>query len=309
MGYIYRNGGIKMSLNYFLENDKEFAKLVKKKNTLPYLICYWQNELFNFVKNLFEYENAPDSMNMDVFETELLLYGKCGVFYKDGKIKNGTANFSGVSDYPGYSKTFLWSTCLGTGQATDGVDGVVCYNNKLHRGIFEKINRYAYLLAHNDISIEKVLVNCRNNSAFRATSNKVAEAIAKYQKDCYEGKDGKIFDDDIIAPNVSTLDLSMKNNVRVLELWELRQDILEEFYLNFGIDVLHFKKGNMIRQEIESKSELLDAHITNLFSERISNVERINKVFGTNIIVKLKNDESGVNKDETETILNEQRTE
>lgn len=304
MGGLFKYYGGIFMLSYYLRNDEQFAKLVKKRNTLSYLICYWQNELFNFVKNLFIYENVPDTMNVDVLETELLLYGKAGVFYKDGVVKNGSANFTGVSDYPNYSYDFLWSTCLGTGKATDGVDGVMCFNNRIHGGVFEKINRFAYLLAHTDISIEKVLVNCRNNSAFKASNNRVAESIARYQKACYEGKDGKIFDDDTVMSNVATLDLSMKNNIRVLELWELRQDILEEFYANFGIDVLHFKKGNMIKQEIDSKTELLDAHISNLFEERKKNVEKINKVFGTNITVKLMNDESGVD-DETETIPSE----
>ena len=71
-------------LDDYLTHYDDIARLTKKTSTYPNIVKYWSTELFNICKNLFEYRNVPSTMNIDVLESNLILYGQVGIFkYKD----------------------------------------------------------------------------------------------------------------------------------------------------------------------------------------------------------------------------------
>lgn len=277
-------------LDDYLTHYDDIARLSKKTSTYPSIVKYWSTELFNICKNLFEYKNVPNSMNIDVLESNLILYGQVGIFkYKD-EILNGKCYGFGVTHYLGYYTNFTWALVDCTGSATVGVDGVIMYNNKTHTGLWGKISMYANLIAHVDVSIIKALVNSRNNVAFAVKNSKVANSIKDYQNNAFKGIDGKIVDYDSFTDGLKVLDLATKNNISINDLYELRANLIEKFYNDLGINTMHFKRGNVIESEIASKHELLESAIDNMLSEREIAIEKVNEIFGTNIKVSAKID-------------------
>lgn len=277
-------------LDDYLTHYDDIARLSKKTSTYPSIVKYWSTELFNICKNLFEYENVPDSMNIDNLESELILYGQVGVFKYQDEILNGKCTGFGTTHYLGYYSNFTWSLVDCVGTATIGVDGVIIYNNKTHTGLWGKITMYANLLAHVDVSIIKALVNSRNNIAFAVKNSKVANSIKDYQNNAFKGIDGKIVDYDTFTDGLKVLDLATRNNISINDLYELRTNLIEKFFNDLGINTMHFKRGNVIESEIASKHELLENAIDNMLSERENGIKKVNEIFGTNITVRAKID-------------------
>lgn len=277
-------------LDDYLSHYDDIDRLTKKTSTYPSIVKYWSTELFNICKNLFEYENVPNTMNIDTLESELILYGKVGVFKYNNEILNGKCTGFGTTHYLGYYTNFTWALVDCTGTATIGTDGVIIYNNKTHTGLWGKISMYANLLAHVDVSIIKALVNSRNNIAFAVKNSKVANSIKDYQNNAFKGVDGKIVDYDAYTDGLKVLDLATKNNISINDLYELRANLIEKFYNDLGINTMHFKRGNVIESEIASKHELLENAIDNMLSEREIAIKKVNEIFGTNITVCAKID-------------------
>lgn len=277
-------------LDDYLTHYDDIARLSKKTSTYPSIVKYWSTELFNICKNLFEYENVPNTMNIDNLESELILYGQVGIFKYQEEILNGKCTGFGPTHYIGYYKNFTWSLVDCVGSATIGVDGVIIYNNKTHTGLWGKITMYANLLAHVDVSIIKALVNSRNNIAFAVKNSKVANSIKDYQNNAFKGVDGKIVDYDTFTDGLKVLDLATKNNISINDLYELRANLIEKFFNDLGINTMHFKRGNVIESEISSKHELLENAIDNMVSERENGIKKVNEIFGTNIKVRAKID-------------------
>lgn len=277
-------------LDDYLTHYDDIARLSKKTSTYPSIVKYWSTELFNICKNLFDYENVPDTMNIDNLESELILYGQVGVFKHQDEILNGKCVGFGTTHYIGYYKNFTWALVDCVGTATIGVDGVIMYNNKTHTGLWGKIIMYANLLAHVDVSIIKALVNSRNNIAFAVKNSKVANSIKDYQNNAFKGIDGKIVDYDTFTDGLKVLDLATRNNISINDLYEIRANLIEKFFNDLGINTMHFKRGNVIESEIASKHELLENAIDNMLSEREIGVKKVNEIFGTNIKVSAKID-------------------
>lgn len=277
-------------LDDYLTHYDDIARLTKKTSTYPSILKYWSTELFNICKNLFEYENVPDTMNIDNLESELILYGQVGVFKHQDELLNGKCTGFGTTHYLGYYKKFTWTLVDYVGTSTIGEDGVIVYNNKTHTGLWIKISMYANLLAHVDVSIIKALVNSRNNVAFAVKNSKVANSIKDYQNNIFKGIDGKIVDYDSYTDGLKVLDLATKNNISINDLYEIRSNLIEKFYNDLGINTMHFKRGNVIESEIASKHELLECSIDNMLSEREIGIKKVNEIFGTNITVRAKID-------------------
>ena len=75
----------------------------------------------------------------------------------------------------------------------------------------------------------------------------------------------------------------------ITELVELHQYIIANYYNNIGIKTNYqMKKERLITDEINSLNDFLAVSLDSMLSARTAAIDKVNKMFGTNIKVKLK---------------------
>ena len=107
-------------------------------------------------------------------------------------------------------------------------------------------------------------------------------------KELYSGKPFKVLEDTMID-KIKVNPITANPAANITELVELHQYIIANFYNNIGIKTNYqMKKERMITDEINSLNDFLAVSLDSMLSARCAAVEKINKMFGTNIKVKLK---------------------
>lgn len=168
-------------------------------------------------------------------------------------------------------------------------DCVVTFNDKMRYGLLPLFNRYASLLAEVDISLRFVTINTRIPYLVNANDDDTKESVDKVFKDIWDGKFGialnkRIMDKD----SVFTSEFGARNEHNIKDLIELRQFLKSSWYMELGIQ----SNYNMKRESLNSNETTMDESvllplIDDMLNERKIGLEKVNKMFGTNITVEL----------------------
>lgn len=244
------------------------------------------------VLELFEYENLPSSLPYKEIESRLTDFGFCGIFnHKKYGLVTSNGGISGVDIYNHATRFVYAQPILGSGTLLIDKDCVVVYNSyadeQTQTGFTEIIERYARQLADIDCSISVGVVNTRLTNVYRAkddNSNKrYVEFFNKLERGEYSaiiGQDiGVMKDIELIGDNAS----KMQNNLA--DLMSLRRDVLANFYEELGVQHKRDKVAEMTAFEVGESDETLLVNQKSLLEERQKGMDKINEMFGTDIIV------------------------
>lgn len=252
-------------------------------------------ELLEKMLNLFEWENLPETIPAWLLEKCLLIYGKAGVdkvcdnLYVGFGVMDGTINKSGVAD--NYRINFVDGTSVTKplNESAYGFNTSTAFPDRIF------LERYASIFAEIDLSIllnviysrnlpipvaegdierkqwEEILKKVRRGETCVATSD-----IMKKFIDNPNGQDVlKLFD-------VSTTQYSQDLNL-------LHEEMLKRFCNECGIDIsVRDKKAQMNTDELNAYDDYSRITIDDKLHQRELFAERINKLYGTNISVRLK---------------------
>lgn len=245
-------------------------------------VAWWRNQLFKFVNKLFTWKGLP--FPQKEIETNLILFGHCGLFKVEGTVTSGRVNLYGVTDYIDEFTSFTYATPLHSGSCEIGKNGVLVDNDTLRNPIFPLISRYADYLAHTEITLLNTLINARSNKTAIASNDKVAESVKRYLTRLYEGANEVIVDKSFVGIEFQDNDTSGVNSVKTL--WDLRQNILYSFFEDLGIKKNQQKRERLITDEVEADTMLLKLNIKDMYDARVKACEDIKKVFGLDVSVE-----------------------
>lgn len=166
---------------------------------------------------------------------------------------------------------------------------VVTFNDKMRYGLLPLFNRYASLLAEVDISMRFVAINTRIPYLINANDDETKESVDQVFKDIWDGKfaialNKRMMDKD----GVFTSEFGVRNEHNIKDLIELRQYLKSSWYMELGIQ----SNYNMKRESLNSNETTMDESvllplIDDMLNERKIGLEKVNKMFGTNITVEL----------------------
>ena len=169
-------------------------------------------------------------------------------------------------------------------------DCVVTFNDKMRYGLLPMFNRYATLLAECDISIRFVTINARIPYIVNAEDDNTKDSVEKVFKDIWDGKTfGVALNPRLLDKNgMFTAEFGAKDNHNIKDLIELRQYLKSSWYMELGIQ----SNYNMKRESLNSSETTMDESvllplIDDMLNERKIGLEKVNKMFGTNITVRL----------------------
>lgn len=262
----------------------------KTKLTYTRAFKYWQSVLVEHVINMFRWNN----LNFPQREIEILLIlvGFCG-FTKFKTKENGAVygSMSGVTNYPDIFTTFTYATPLESGMKKIDKDIVVINNNTTRMPSIMIINNYAHLLAHADLSLQALLINCRSGGIIKACTQKQVDAVNSWYNSLYNGKSVSVLDDDSLESFVDTKNmdfLQTTSNARIdiNDYYLIRENLLKSFYAEIGISGTREKKAHLLNDEIYTDINRVIFNVNDMLDERKEAVEKINNIFGTDISVE-----------------------
>lgn len=290
-------------------DNKALKFFQKTGGTFLQFNAYWRENLFERIMRLFVWDNT-DPVPAKEIEQRLLIQGHCGVFnFKDPKtgITELTAmfgNFNGVAKYMDELPRYMMRCPVWSGNTEVGKNSVVISNNSLRNPALPLVNHYAYLLAHTDVTLSRLMIAARDAGGVPiATCEKQKQDIESYQRRLYNGEDGVVTD--LGAIGVEYAGSDKHTNQNIVDVMDVRQRILKNFYSDIGVRASFEKRSNATVNEVEADTSMLLLNITDMLESRKKGAEAVNNMFNTNWSVKLA-DEINYNLDnESEVAVDE----
>ena len=282
------------------ENELDFFQ--KEAGTFLSAYIYWTDNLFERIMRLFVWDGAGDILPKEM-ESRILIAGHCGVInFFDGITEELTAmfgSFYGVGKYFDEKPFYNLRCPIWAGSGRIGYDTSIIENTSLKNPCLPMVQRYAYMLAHTEVSLVKALVNLRDSGGVPvATSSKQKADIEDYQKKLYNGEDGVVIDFGALGVEFAGTD--RHTNQSILDIMEVRQKLLKNFYSDIGIRASFDKRSNTVVNEVEADTTMLLFNITDMLEARKRSAERVNKMFGVNWSVDVSPE---INYKETSIVL------
>ena len=278
--------------DYF--NVRHYRKRKKRKD---YAFDVWIDKLLLIVSNIFEYKNLPANLPQFELEARLIMSGKAVVF-KDEKygIITSFGYTNGINIYNhankfGYSQAILKSKS----NLDNLVDGVIMYSTNIDRvrntsGVIgRRLAYYADLLSDIDVSRQLLLIGGRSTQTVIAKNDNAFRELKTYTS--------AIIDGDLTIPKIESgvldsveslfKDIRANNVYTLQDLDTAQQNILKQFYTDFGIPYGYEKSERLIVPEVAANNAFIDVNINDMLQCRREGVNAINTLYGTAVTVEI----------------------
>lgn len=261
----------------------------KDGGTFLQAYLYWVDNLFERIMRLFVWDGAGDILPKEM-ESRILINGHCGIInFYDGVTEELTAmfgSFYGVGKYFDEKPFYNMHCPIWAGSGRIGYDTAIIENTSLKNACLPMVKRYAYMLAHTEVSLVKALINLRDSGGVPvATSSKQKADIEDYQQKLFNGEDGVVIDFGALGVEFAGTD--RHTNQSILDIMEVRQKLLKNFYSDIGIRASFDKRSNTVVNEVEADTTMLLFNITDMLEARKRSAGRVNDLFGVNWSVKV----------------------
>ena len=261
--------------------DSTANYIIDKSVALPSM----QDELLNYVINMFEYKNLPDSIPRYYLEKYLIMLGFCGVVKVDGTLYALDGTLGGEEDVYHQPTKFIYANpALKKSSLVDLTDCVLCKNDYNMTGLMPLINRFAHLLVESNISLRTLLITSRMNITISASDEKTKASADKY----IEGiENGKIYSiaESAFFDGVKVQSANTSSNF-ITQMIEISQFVKGSFLQAIGVNSQHNMKRQYINKDDTGlNDDGLRPFVDNMLACRKDFVEQLNEKFGLDVEV------------------------
>lgn len=280
-----------MSLFWYPEINEKYAfeDMPDKGMLLSSYIRYYLSRL----QSMFKYEGLPDSIPAKWLENYLLVNGFT-VFIKDDA-DGLICTYAGVGADPDVyfipTKAIVSNPYLKDKSAaheyTRDVDCVVMYNDTYCQGLLPMLKKYCAQMVEIDVSFYLNTVMSRGTAVLSATNDNTKASAELWLKHIKEGKLGVIGESNFtLADRDLTVNQLTGTDGTLTNLIEAMQYVKASLYNDLGLQANYNMKREAINAgESQLTEDQLHPLIDNMLKERQEGLDRVNKMFGTNITV------------------------
>ena len=261
--------------------DSTANYIIDKSVALPSM----QDELLNYVLNMFEYKNLPDSIPRYYLEKYLIMLGFCAVVKVDGTLYALDGTLGGEEDVYHQPTKFIYANpALKKSSLVDLTDCVLCKNDYNMTGLMPLINRFSHLLVESNISLRTLLITSRMNITISASDEKTKASADKY----IEGiENGKIYSiaESAFFDGVKVQSANTSSNF-ITQMIEISQFVKGSFLQAIGVNSQHNMKRQYINKDDTGlNDDGLRPFVDNMLACRKDFVEQLNEKFGLDVEV------------------------
>lgn len=278
---------------------------------------YYNRYFINKLLSMFKYNGLPDSLPQKYLEEYLIMCGKAGIVRDDkGDLRAIFGEFGGqpdvyfVPELFYYANPYLDKKIAWNANESFKVGEEVAYilNDSMMCGMMPMINRYSALMVENLITARIEIINIRRMADMVAPDDKSKKSAELYLKRVEEGKLGVMLENQLldgikINPTRTGTSGNMTNII------EMQQYLKASFYNEIGLNAnWNAKRESISSNESQLNDDMLTPLIDNMLQERKDGIDRVNKLFGTDITVEF-NSAWKENEEEKELILDNMKAE
>ncbi len=270
------------------------------KLTFTDLYEHYKKWALQIAFELIKFDNLPDSISQTFLKYLLYCHGRA-TFFRDSSgtllaLHGAPSNICDVYYIP---KQMIVTNPYINGQQsytlTRDLDCVVVYCTECDKyeygvngGLTMLIHKFATMLADNDISINVAQKNTRLTNIVSADDSNAKRSVDATVKKMYAGDPTICVQSSLVNTLQSIPIMNQTSNTYLVQLVELRQYILSQFYSSLGIYIHdNMKRERLITDEITDGDDMAYINIENIFDSIADGIDNVNKMFGTNITVSL----------------------
>ena len=272
--------------NWCFENSFTTNRGILKKD---FLIDLYTRSMFIITSRMFKYKNLPETIKEKDLEFLLQNFGYAVITKVDGKLYAFYGGLGGLRNaYYLPTKIVVANPYLkynATLDIEDDKDGVLMLNDNIYRGLRPTNFMYASLLAENIISLQVALINARIPSIIKVSSDEEYTSALNYIESIFKGDIGVISTDQLLN-GVDTKPFA-NGSLDFNQYVETIQFIKASWYNELGLNLnYNMKREYLNESETSYNMDSSTPNIDEMEQMRKDAVERINKKYGTNIIVE-----------------------
>ena len=237
------------------------------------------------LQSMFEYKGLPDTIPQKWLEHYLLCNGNALIVKVNDELYAAVGGHGGEPDeYYVPTKYVVANPYLIDKTFTIGDDSVLVYNDTYAQGVLPLLQKYCGQLVENDISMNIADILARASINISAKDDKTKASAEVYLKRLRAGELGVMSEQAFI----DGLNIREFKDVAssLIPLIEYHQYVKASLFNELGLNSNYIMKRESINSnESQLNDDMLHPLIDNILKERQEGVERINKMFGTNIEV------------------------
>lgn len=267
-----------MARNKSYDNSKDY--IVDKDVAIPAV----EEELLNFVLNMFDYKNLPDTIPKYNLEKYLMTLGYCGVTKVGDELYAVDGTLGGKPNAYHEPTQFIYANeVLGSATVDEG-SYVLCKNDFRKQGLMPIINRYTNFMVESNITMRTVLLTTRMNILVSASDERTKASAESYLRKIENGQLG-VIGESAFFDGVRMQTASTTSNY-VTQVVEMMQFIKGSFLQAIGVNSPHNMKSEYVnKDETGLNDDGLRPLVDNMLECRKQFVDEINEMFGTEIEV------------------------
>ena len=267
-----------MARNKSYDSSKDY--IVDKDVAIPAV----EEELLNFVLNMFDYKNLPDTIPKYNLEKYLMTLGYCGVTKVGDELYAIDGTLGGKPNVYHEPTQFIYANeVLGSATVDEG-SYVLCKNDFRKQGLMPIINRYTNFMVESNITMRTVLLTTRMNILVSASDERTKASAESYLRKIENGQLG-VIGESAFFDGVRMQTASTTSNY-VTQVVEMMQFIKGSFLQAIGVNSPHNMKSEYVnKDETGLNDDGLRPLVDNMLECRKQFVDEINEMFGTEIEV------------------------
>lgn len=249
-----------------------------------------ENGLLLRSNQIFMYDNIPESWDISLFEYTLQKNGELLVIKSDSGELYFTDKFTYIGEKDFYDRFIQVNINNPNDSIVNGdhniSDLVIIKNNSLSISTSEFLSDYIDLMIETVITLKTHLVNTRNIFTLIATDNKSRENCLNFMKKLESG-DLNILMNNAFLDNVKLLNNNVNSDLiyRLIEVLQyLKASCLHELGINANYDL---KRTVTTKSDIDINLDYLIPLVDNMLLARKTAIEKVNKMYGSDIKVYL----------------------
>ena len=240
-------------------------------------------------QSMFKYIGLPESIPQKELERLLQTTGNAFVTKVDGVLYALQGSKGGTPDV--YGRATLYNVANPALQLNNtydiSKDGVLIENDTNGESLLPLIGRYAVLYTDGLISLNTASVLTRITMLISACDDKTKQSAEEFLCKIQDGE-FSIIGENAFFKGVNMQTAPTTNSVYITQLIELIQYYKASMFNELGLNAnYNMKRERLNLGEVSMNIDVLLPYVDNMLRERQNAVEKINKMFNTEISVKL----------------------
>ena len=238
-------------------------------------------------QQIFSYENLPETIPQNELENLLQRYGHCIIIKEGGNLYAVTGGFSGEPDvYNKPTEYTVSNVALKLSKTYKiGVDCVLVKNDYNSVGMLPIIEKYGVLMTDSEISLNLAAILSRITMLISAPDDKTKASADLFMQKIING-DFSVIGENGFFDGVKLQTAAVANGNYITQLIELIQYYKASFLNEIGLNAnFNMKRERLNESEVLMNIDNLLPFIENMFTERKTAFEAVNKMFEESIVV------------------------